>query len=348
MIDHTKSYFQMSLFYLIAIFFLLTLSFASTAAANTKVFRWRAQHFLPSQMEAYKEFVSWCKNVEKASGGRLVIRPFPAGAIVPGAEQWEAVSKGVVEMGLSYGAFWVGKTPLASFSCGIPFTLRDVSDQYVLFQKLGMEELLRENYAKQNIHFLRHLPCLSAVMTSKKPVSSLSDLKGLKIRATGLVGEMLAAAGATVSYFAGPEVYGALERGIVDAAVYGPLSTQFEMGFHEVTKYVVLPPFAEEGDEAIINLDAWKALPEDLQMLLYLSMAEHGEKLAAIFRYESEKALEIFKQKGAEVSVMPEADRKKLTEIGWQVVKKYSDKDPEFAKGEKNLKDYLELIGKIE
>ena len=56
-----------------------------------------------------------------------------------------------------------------------------------------------------------------------KPVESVADLKGIKVRATGMVGKMLAAAGAAVAFFPGPEIYGALEKGIVDAAVYGPL-----------------------------------------------------------------------------------------------------------------------------
>jgi TRAP-type mannitol/chloroaromatic compound transport system substrate-binding protein len=150
-----------------------------------------------------------------------------------------------------------------------------------------------------------------------------------------------------VSYVPGPEIYGALEKGIVDAAVYGPLSTQYEMGFHEITKYVAMPPFASEGDEVIINLDAWKTLPEDLKMLLYLSAAEHGERLAAIYRYESAKALAAYLKKGAKVSYMPESERKKLTMLGWKIVDKYSAKDPDFAKGAIILEDYLKLIGKM-
>jgi len=337
----------LGMFYVVFTTLIFTTVHSGTAEAGSKVFRWRAQHFLPSQMEGYKEFVSWCDKVNKASNGRLVIKPFPPGAAVPGAEQWEAVRKGVIEMGLSYGAYWVGKTPMAGFSVGVPFTLRDLSDQYVLFQKLGLEDLVRANYAKQNIYFLRHLPCLDTVMTSKKPINSVADLKGLKVRATGLIGEMLAAAGATVAYFPGPEIYGALEKGIIDAAVYGSLNNQYELGFHEITKFIAVPPMASEGDEVIINLDAWNKLPADLQMILKLSAAEHGERLAAIYRHESETAFKKFAKKGVKVSVMPESERLKLTALGWKVVDKYAAKDPEFAEGSEILKNYLKLIGKM-
>ena len=338
---------RLGMFYIFFFSLIFTTVYQGSAEAASKVYRWRAQHFLPSQMEGYKEFARWCEKVEQASAGRLVIKPFPPGAAVPSAEQWESVRKGVLEMALSYGAYWVGKTPVAGFSVGVPFTLRDIQDQYVLYQRLGMEELVRSNYAKQNIYFLRHLPCLDTAMTSKKPITSVADLKGLKVRATGLIGEMLAAAGATVAYFPGPEIYGALEKGIIDAAVYGPLATQYELGFHEVTKYIAMPPMASEGDEAIVNMDAWNKLPDDLKMLLTLSIAEHGERLAAIYRHESETALEAFKDKGLTVTVMPEAERLKLTTLGWGVVDKYAAKDPDFAKGSDVLKNYLKLIGKI-
>jgi TRAP-type mannitol/chloroaromatic compound transport system substrate-binding protein len=323
---------------------LLFVSMPSTGSSQ-QVFKWRAQHFLTSQMETYKEFVRWCEEIKKASGGRLDIKPFPIGTIVPAAEQWEAVRKGVIEMALSYGAFWVGKTPMASFSVGIPFTVRDIQDHHVLHQRLGLEDLVRASYGKQNIYFLRQNPCLAALMTSKKPVTSVADLKGMKIRATGMVGEMLAEAGAAVMFLPGPEIYEALEKGVIDAAVYGPLASQYEAGFHEVTKYVVMPPFSIEGDETIVNMDAWKSLPEDLKTLLYLSNAEHTERIAAMYRHDSEKALEVFLKKGCKVSYMPEAERMKLTELGWKVVEKYSVKDPDFAKGAGILKDYLKLTG---
>ena len=85
-----------------------------------------------------------------------------------------------------------------------------------------------------------------------------------------------------------------------------PFQPSTKWGFHEITKYVAMPPFAIEADEIIINMDAWKALPADLKMLLYLSAAEHSERLAAIYRYESEKALEAYLKKGAQVSFMPD------------------------------------------
>jgi len=314
------------------------------AQAAPKVYKWRAQHFLPTTHPAYVAFSKWCDDIKVASGGRLTIKPFPIGGVVPAREQWEAVSKGVVQMALSYGAFWVGKIPMAAFSVGIPFTLRDIRDHHV-FQQLGAEKLIRQAYAKQNIYFLRQNPCMATVMSSKKPVNSVADLKGLKIRAVGMIGEMLAQAGAAVIYVPGPEIYGALEKGIADAAVYGPLASQYEMGFHEVTKYVVMPPFAIEADETIVNMDAWKALPDDLKKLLYLSAADHTEVLGNIYRRDSQKALEAVLKKGNKVSRYSEQERAKLTQLGWKVIEKYNAKDPAFAEGSALLKDYLKLTG---
>ena len=89
----TKRFGNLSAGLLFTVFFILTViaSHGETAMAGSKVFRWRAQHFLPSQMEGYKEFARWCDKVKAASNGRLVIKPFPTGAAVTGAELWEAV-----------------------------------------------------------------------------------------------------------------------------------------------------------------------------------------------------------------------------------------------------------------
>lgn len=312
--------------------------------AASKVYKWRVQHFLPATHPAYVAFEKWCDDIKVASGGRLDIKSFSIGGVVPAREQWEAVSKGVIQMAFSYGAFWVGKIPMAGFSVGIPFTMRDIQDHNV-FQHLGGEELIRQAYAKQNIYFLRQNPCMATVMSSKKPINSVADLKGLKIRAVGMIGEMLAEAGAAVMYVPGPEIYGALEKGIADAAVYGPLAAQYEMGLHEVTKYVVLPPFAIEADETIINMDAWKALPDDLKKLLYLSAADHSEVLANIYRKDSATALEAVLKKGNKVSRYSQRESARLTQLGWKVVEKYAAKDPDFAKGSTLLEDYLKLTG---
>lgn len=312
--------------------------------AASKVYRWRVQHFLPATHPGYIAFKKWCDDVKVASSGRLVIKSFPIGGVVPARDQWEAVSKGVIQMGLSYGAFWVSKDPMAGFSVGIPFTMRDIQDHNV-FLRSGGGELIRQAYAKQNIYFLRQIPCIETVMVSKKPVNSVDDLKGLKIRAAGLVGEMLAQAGAAVMYLPGPEIYGALEKGIVDAAVYGPLNGSYELGLHEVAKYVVLPPFAIEADEMIINMDAWKALPDDLKKLLYLSSADHSEVLAGIYRKEDQMAFDAVVKKGLNISRYSAQERLKLTQLGWKVVDKYASKSPDFSKGAALLKNYLKLTG---
>jgi len=338
------------MFYIVALVLFISVSLIvmmiplRPALAGPKVFRWRVQHLLSSAHPAYAALEKWCDHIKLASGGRLQIKLSPVGGIVPAYQQWEAVSKGVIQMALSYGAFWVGKTPMAAFSVGIPFTVRDIQDHYIL-QRLGLEELIRKAYAKHNIYFLRQLPSLASVMMSKKPVRSTADFKGLRIRAVGMIGEMLNEMGAAVISVPGPEIYGALERGIVDAAVYGPLSAQVKLGFHEVTKYVVMPPFSIEADEIFINMDAWNALPDDLKKLLYLSAADHSEEIAHIWRYDSLKALKDIQKKGLKVSYIPDEERAKLTKAAWKTVEKYSKKNEDFAKGANILKSYLELRG---
>ncbi|MGD9183232.1 MAG: hypothetical protein PVG15_17240, partial [Desulfobacterales bacterium] len=131
---------------LLAFTLIALLCMPGSSDAASKVYKWRVQHFLPTTHPAYVAFVKWCDDIKIASGGRLDIKSFPIGGVVPAREQWEAVSKGVIQMAFSYGAFWVGKIPMAGFSVGIPFTMRDIQDHNV-FQHLGGEELIRQAYA---------------------------------------------------------------------------------------------------------------------------------------------------------------------------------------------------------
>ncbi|RLJ01630.1 MAG: hypothetical protein DRP11_04095 [Candidatus Aenigmatarchaeota archaeon] len=314
-----------------------------------KVFKWRMAGFLPRGTPQEPAIIGLCEHVREASGERLDITYYAVNEIVPVMEMWEAVSKGVIEMAFSYGAYWPGKTLVAAHSCGLAYTKQDVRDFHVLLDVLGLEDVIREGYAEHNIHLVKVIPCLETVMQTKFPVTKVADLKGRVIRATGMIADMLTEAGASTVFFPGPEIYGALERGVAEGVVYGPLAPQYDQGFHEVCGYLLMPPLAVEADEFIVNMDAWNSLPDDLKEILTLACVEAGRHSSALYRHASQLALkDMVENWGTVVTYMPEEERAKMAACMVKVMDRYSAEDPLFAKATKIVKDYMKLIGLLD
>ncbi len=104
--------------------------------------------------------------------------------------------------------------------------------------------------------------------TTKKPVTRLEDVKGLRIRTHGgLANVVVAALGAAPTRIPSPEVYTALERGVVDGAMR-PHQSLLDYGELEVLRYIVTPELFRANAMICMNQDSWKRLPEHLQKLL--------------------------------------------------------------------------------
>ena len=136
----------------------------------------------------------------------------------------------------------------------------------------GGFEIYQEVYGKFGMVFLPTVvfPMESGIR-SNKPINTLSDLKGMKIRAGGRVaGAILKELGAAHVMLAGGEVYQALEKGVIDAAEMSHPQTDWGLGLHEVTKYWCVPNWINNGNilGVMINKKSWDSLPDNLKTSL--------------------------------------------------------------------------------
>ena len=254
----------------------------------------------------------------------------------------------MLKIDFSYGPYWIGKLPMAIYASGIPpFTLTRWEQYKVLYYELGLEKLIREAYAKQNIFYVAAMPTNNAVMLSKFPVHKAADLKGKKFRATGLYAEVLNEAGASATYFPWGEIYGALEKGTIDGVIAGPLSSQADSGFHEPTKYLLETPITPcDAWSLHVNMDAWKALPDDLKQLLVESASYAADLFTgSYFVHDVQWRKKIVAEHGFTITTLSEEEQRKMNQYSIAVLDKYSKKDPAFAEATKILKTYMRDLG---
>lgn len=226
------------------------------------------------------------ERITTMSGGRLVVEAFPANAIVPPFGVFEAVSKGVVEMGHSAALFWEGKLPGVSLFTTTPFGMGPVEHQAWIEQR-GGQALWDELYAQHGVRaWLAGNTGAAMGGWFRKPIESLADVKGLRIRATGLGAEVYEVLGATAIAIPPSDVTTALERGAIDAVELLSPVNDAPLGLARYAKYYYTPGFNKPSGpaEALVSLKALAALPADLKAIVeYACAAEHSIGLAEAF-----------------------------------------------------------------
>lgn len=265
----------------------------------------------------------------------LTIRSLTAGSVVGGLEVFDAVNQGVIDASHSISSYWMGKEPSAPLFAAIPLGMDALQYLTWYYQKDGMD-LWKEMYAKYNFGFVG--PCglntAEDFLWSHKPIQKLSDFKGLKIRTVGYWGEIVTKIGARVVTLPGGEVYGALEKKILDAAEFANPSADLVMGLHQVCKYVHVPGIHQPTTitELIINKDSWNKLsPEHQNIVKEAAKAVTVESWTHCIM-EDAKALKKFEEGGTKIIKLSPQFIQELKKLADEHYKEKSQKDPFFAK----------------
>jgi len=209
--------------------------------------------------------------LEKASGGRFVVEQVIEDAMVPVDEHLTATGDGIFDMLLTWNPYFKDKVPFLDVLDFIAYTLRTREDFWAMFEFEGWDEIMAQEYAKWNVHWIASAPAApGAHLVSRVPIPDIASLDGLKIRATGLDPLIFEALGAGTCFLPGEEIYTALATGLVDAAAYGNADMSYSLGWHEVTKYWVQPSHASMDECGIsANMDFWNNLSEADRAMIY-------------------------------------------------------------------------------
>lgn len=293
--------------------------------------------------ESCSLFADW---VNKMSGGRMEIRVFGGGEIVPALEVFDAVSNGIAEIGNGSPYYWSGKIPAAQIFASVPFGM-NARMFNAWIEHGGGIELWRELYRPFNLKpFLSGNTGVQMGGWFNKEIKEISDIEGLKMRIPGLGGEVFKESGGTSVLVAGGEIFTNLERGVIDATEWiGPFH-DYLMGFHKIAKYYYYPGWHETGTsfETFINESKLKELPEDLQ-----SIIEYGVQMMnnwVLSAFDDKNAQYLKKIKEESDVIIKEFPKEVLSEFRQnkdRVLERLSSENEDFMK---IYKKYSEYYGK--
>ncbi len=303
----------------------------NSSGISSKTYSWKMVTTWPPNFpildEACKLFAGM---VEEMSGGRIKIRVFGGGELVPSLEIFDAVRNGSAEIGHGSAYYWAGKSPAASFFATVPFGMnaQQVSSWIHAGDGLALWQELYANFG------LIPLPAGNTGVQMggwfNKEINTISDLKGLKMRIPGLGGAVLAKAGGSPILLAGGELYTGLERGIIDATEWLSPFHDSLMGFDEIAKYYYTPGWHEPGTnlEIILNKEKFEELSDDLKAIIKAASSYCGTWLHAQMEAKNAVAYNELLKKGIEIRTFPPEVIDELRKLTKEVINELAEKDP--------------------
>jgi len=285
------------------------------------------------------------QRLERASGGRLKIKVYGGGELVPPFEVFDAVSRGAVEMGHDASYYHKGKVDAAQFFTAIPFGLNYMELNAWIHYGGGLE-LWRELYAPFDlVPFLCGNTGVQMGGWFNREINSIEDLKGLKMRIPGLGGDVLRRAGGTPITLPGSEIFTSLQTGAIDATEWVGPYNDVSFGLHKAARYYYSPGWQEPGPglECIINKDAWNSLPDDLQALVEITCQSITVDMAAEYSNGNANSLQqLMNDPNVELRAFPDDVLQHLKRITREVVEEMMANDPAADKVGKAFYAYLE------
>ena len=287
------------------------------AAAAIPAFA-QAQEVTLRLVSAFAENTTYVKDLEpmmkklNAEGkGVLQINFIGGPKAMPPFEVGNAVRTGVVDIGMSTGAFYTNIMPEAD---ALKLTQLPAPE----LRRNGATDLINKVWnEKANMQYLgRVIDYTPFHLYLTKKIDKL-DLTGLKLRITPVYRDFFQSLGATVVQTAPGEVYTALERGVVDG--YGwPINGIFDFNWHEKTKFRVDPGFYSAEVSLVMNLDKWKSLSAAQKDLLMRHVIAH-EANAVSWRKINEDDIKRQAQAGIQVITFDAATTKQYVDQAYDV-----------------------------
>jgi len=318
------------------------------APAPAETFEWKMVTTWPRDFPGLGTGASYLAQIiGEMSGGRLTVKVYGGGELVPPFEVFDAVQRGTAEMGHGGAYYWKGKIPASPFFSGVPFGLTG-SEINGWFYHGGGLEVYHEAYAPFGV-----IPWPIGNSGTQmggwfnKEINSIDDLKGLKMRIPGFGGEVLMRVGGTPVNIPGAELFTALQSGTIDATEWvGPMN-DLAFGLFRAAKYYYYPGWHEPGTalEGLVNAEAYAALPTDLQAIVKYACQAANMDMFADFEARNGEALKtLVNEHAVELRAFPDEVLAELKRAAAEVIEEQAASDPVSGKVWASYTAYMENV----
>ena len=293
-------------------------------------FQWKMQSLWQAGTINQRIFEAFCERVGDMTGGRLQIEPLAVGSIVAYNETLDAVGAGLLDAQHGGTGYFAGKDAAFALIGDLSGGYETPHQMQMWFEYGGGKELARELFAAYGLYYVGGVWWGVESIPSKKPIRTLEDFKGVKIRTPeGMGQEIFKLIGAAPVNIPGAEVYTALERGVVDASDWGTLGMNQDLGYHRIAPYPLYPGFhSMPMADVAVNMDRWNELPDDIKALVEMAVGDFAREMVERISLQDAEAAAAAESEGVELISWSVEDRRKFREIAATVWAEYAARSP--------------------
>lgn len=305
---------------------LATLLCAAPERGGAQEFKWTLQSLWQAGSINHRVFEEFCASIKQLTGGRLEIQPVPVGTLVAYNETLDAVGSGILDGQQSGPGYFAGKDPGFAMLSEFPGAYENAYQMQMWFEYGGGRELARELYGRFDVFYIGSIWHGMESIPSKKPILSVDDLKGVKMRVPeGLNQEIFKQIGAAPVNIPGSEVYTSLDRGVIDATDWGTLGMNVDLGYHKIAPYQVYPGFHSlpMGD-VCVNIERWNELPDDLKAIIETAVRDFARDMIQQMELADAAAAQTARDQGVELITWTKEERLRFRLIASEVLKTFA------------------------
>ncbi len=297
--------------------------------------RWRLASSFPKSLDTiFGAAEVFTKKISEMSGGKFVISVHAAGELMPAFGVVDGVQNATVEMAHTAPYYFVGKDETFAIGSAIPFGLNSRQMSAWMYEGNGLK-LMREFYAQYNIiNFPGGNTGAQMGGWYRKPIKSLEDMKGLKMRIGGFAGKVIERLGSIPQNLPGGEIYQALEKGTIDAAEWvGPYDDQ-KLGFQKVAPFYHYPGWWEGGPQLdfFINSKAFNGLSTEYKAMIEAAASHAHVEMQARYDAANPLALKQLVAAKAQLVQMPKAVMDGAFKASMEIYSELNAKNKNWAK----------------
>ncbi|WP_428025359.1 TRAP transporter substrate-binding protein [Arcobacter sp.] len=268
-------------------------------------------------------------DIEKRTNGKIKVQVLFSGEGVGTSGLLGAAKSGLITMAAPFQSMHAGELPAGVVEIGLPGGTDDAVELHKLFHEGGFGDVLKKAYGSQGLVWLEPYIQPAVYIITKKPIKSVADFQGLKIRAPGAYGKFLRNLGASPVSLAWSEIYTSLATGVIDGSIGSNMIDHRDGNHVEVAKYMYRLPLAgAQVLPIVVNRSAWNKLSDDLKKAVYEATVDHAKAQLENSKKWEKEAVDQMVAKGLQWSPEPsEADKAAWKKAGAGLWDEYASKD---------------------
>jgi len=283
-------------------------SVALAVPAGAAEFTMRVSHQVPTAHHLHKALMLFAEDVKQRTKGGVEVQLFPAEQLAKAGENFPGVARGAFEAAVSVNFQW-GTTIPEMNAPTLPFFFTEL-EKIKKFPTSDARKYLDELLLKRGVQSVSwlYITRLSIFTSGKKPLLTLADFQGVKIRGlNSLTDNSLKAVGAAPSAMPGSEVYEALESGVLDAGLTD-LSAAYSRRFYEVQKFGTVLPYFTVYFHVYANPKWMQSLKPEYRTAIAAAAAKSEQDVIQITEDTAAAAVGQLKAKGMQITVLSPAE----------------------------------------